>query len=414
MSSRKTNFSLVVFLNRSRPKKNGECPILLKINIQGRKLTLQLHRSVHPDQWNTAKARSNGKTIEGRVLNDYIEAVLMKARLKFTELTSAHDVITPEMLRDALLGINSAKPKMLVALWEEQLEEMIKLIGRETTKATCQKHGAGIKHLKAFIRFKYNTDDMPVKNVNNYFVAGFATYLKTDCGCSHNTTVKFLQLLKKNINLCLRNRWMLVDPYLGLNLKLKVVDREYLNEEELQRLINYQSPVEHMNRIRDFFVFSCFTGLAYIDLKTLKRKEIECIDSFYWIKTKRQKTGVSTNVPLLEIPYNILLKYSDLNRLRDDDPVLPIPTNQRMNSCLKDLASCCGINKELTFHIARHTFATTVTMTNGVPIESVSKMLGHSSIKSTQHYAKIIDKKLGDDMAALAQKLNLKLVSNRG
>jgi integrase len=207
---------------------------------------------------------------------------------------------------------------------------------------------------------------------------------------------------------------MQMDPYLGLNLKLKVVDREYLNEEELQRLINYQSPVEHMNRIRDFFVFSCFTGLAYIDLKTLKRKEIECVDSFYWIKTKRQKTGVSTNVPLLETPYNILLKYSDLNRLRDDDPVLPIPTNQRMNSCLKDLASCCGINKELTFHIARHTFATTVTMTNGVPIESVSKMLGHSSIKSTQHYAKIIDKKLGDDMAALAQKLNLKLVSNRG
>ena len=203
-----------------------------------------------------------------------------------------------------------------------------------------------------------------------------------------------------------------MDPYLGLNLKLKVIDRQYLNEAELKRLINYQSPVEHMNRIRDFFVFSCSTGLAYIDLKTLKRKEIECIDSLYWIKTKRQKTGVSTNVPLLEIPFKIINKYSDLNRLRDDDPVLPIPTNQRMNACLKELAVCCGINKELTFHIARHTFATTVTMTNGVPIESVSKMLGHSSIKSTQHYAKIIDKKLGDDMAALAQRLNSKLVSS--
>jgi site-specific recombinase XerD len=301
---------------------------------------------------------------------------------------------------------------MLVALWEEHLEEMTKLIDRETTKATCQKHGAGLKHLKAFIRFKYNTDDMPVKMVDNYFIAGFATYLKTDCDCSHNTTVKFLQLLKKIINICLRNRWMQVDPYLGLNLKLKVIDRQYLNEAELKRLINYHSPVEHMNRIRDFFVFSCYTGLAYIDLKTLKRREIECVDSLYWIKTKRQKTGVSTNVPLLEIPFNIINKYSDLNRLRDDDPVLPIPTNQRMNACLKELAVCCGINKELTFHIARHTFATTVTMTNGVPIESVSKMLGHSSIKSTQHYAKIIDKKLGDDMAALAQRLNSKLVSS--
>jgi site-specific recombinase XerD len=412
MSSRKTTFSLVIFLNKSRPKKNGECPILLKINIQGKKLTLQLHRSAHPNSWNHAKARTNGKTAEDRALNEYIEVILVKARQKFNELTTFNDVVTPEMLRDALMGVNTAKPNMLVALWEEHLEEMIKLIGRETTKATCQKHGAGLKHLKAFIQLKYNMKDMPVKMVDNYFIAGFATYLKTDCDCSHNTTVKFLQLLKKIINICLRNRWMQVDPYLGLNLKLKVIDRQYLNEAELKRLINYQSPVEHMNRIRDFFVFSCYTGLAYIDLKTLKRKEIECIDSLYWIKTKRQKTGVSTNVPLLEIPFKIINKYSDLNRLRDDDPVLPIPTNQRMNACLKELAVCCGINKELTFHIARHTFATTVTMTNGVPIESVSKMLGHSSIKSTQHYAKIIDKKLGDDMAALAQRLNSKLVSS--
>jgi site-specific recombinase XerD len=320
-------------------------------------------------------------------------------------------VVTPELLRDALMGVNTARPHLLVALWEEHLEDMIKLIGRDTTKATCQKHGAGLKHLKAFIRLKFRTEDILVKSVDNYFVSSFATYLKTDCACSHNTTIKFMQLFKKIVNICLRNRWIQSDPFTGLNLKLKIVDRQYLNETELDRLINYQSPVDYMNRIRDFFVFSCFTGLAYIDIKNLRRREIECVDSSYWIRTKRQKTGVKTNVPLLEIPYNILNKYSDLNRLRDDDPVLPIPSNQRMNACLKELAVCCGINKELTFHIARHTFATTVTMTNGVPIESVSKMLGHTNIKSTQHYAKIVDKKVGDDMAALARKLNLKLVT---
>ena len=410
MSSRKTTFSLVFFLSKSRPKKNGECPLLLKINIQGSKVTLQLHRSVHPDQWNALKSRTNGKTLEGRVVNEYIDSIQVKARQKFNELTNAHEVVTPEMLRDAIMGVNSAKPNMLVALWEEHLREMTKLIGKETTQATVQKHGAGLRHLKAFIRLKYNTDDISVKSIDNYFVAGFSTYLKTDCDCSHNTTVKFMQLFKKIINICLRNRWMQLDPFVGLNLKLKVVDRQYLNQAELNKLINYNSPVDHMNRIRDFFVFSCFTGLAYIDIKNLKRKEIECFESCYWIRTKRQKTGVNTNVPLLEIPYNILLKYSDLDRLRENDPVLPIPTNQRMNACLKELAICCGINKELTFHIARHTFATTVTMTNGVPIESVSKMLGHTNIKSTQHYAKIVDKKVGDDMAALAQKLNLKLV----
>ena len=411
MSSRKTTFSLVFFLSKSRPKKNGECPLLLKINIQGRRLTLQLHRSVHPSLWSTAKGRSTAKTVEGRVLNEYIEAVLVKARQKFNELTLAHDVVTPELLRDALMGVNTARPHLLVALWEEHLEDMIKLIGRDTTKATCQKHGAGLKHLKAFIRLKFRTEDILVKSVDNYFVSSFATYLKSECFCSHNTTIKFMQLFRKIINICLRNRWLQIDPFTGLNLKLKIVDRQYLNETELDRLINYHSPVEYMNRTRDFFVFSCFTGLAYIDIKNLRRREIECVDSCYWIRTKRQKTGVKTNVPLLEIPYNILNKYSDLNRLRDDDPVLPIPSNQRMNACLKELAVCCGINKELTFHIARHTFATTVTMTNGVPIESVSKMLGHTNIKSTQHYAKIVDKKVGDDMAALARKLNLKLVT---
>jgi integrase len=411
MSSRKTTFSLVFFLSKSRPKKNGECPLLLKINIQGRRLTLQLHRSVHPSLWSTAKGRSTAKTVEGRVLNEYIEAVLVKARQKFNELTLAHDVVTPELLRDALMGVNTARPHLLVALWEEHLEDMIKLIGRDTTKATCQKHGAGLKHLKAFIRLKFRTEDILVKSVDNYFVSSFATYLKSECFCSHNTTIKFMQLFRKIINICLRNRWLQIDPFTGLNLKLKIVDRQYLNETELDRLINYHSPVEYMNRTRDFFVFSCFTGLAYIDIKNLRRREIECVDSSYWIRTKRQKTGVKTNVPLLEIPYNILNKYSDLNRLRDDDPVLPIPSNQRMNACLKELAVCCGINKELTFHIARHTFATTVTMTNGVPIESVSKMLGHTNIKSTQHYAKIVDKKVGDDMAALARKLNLKLVT---
>jgi site-specific recombinase XerD len=372
---------------------------------------MNLRQSVNPNDWDSGKGRVAGRNDQAKLVNEYIDAVRYKVRQKYNELIQLNDEITPEMLRDAILGINGSAMRTIVTVWEDHLEGMRKLIGKETTRATCQKHGAGLKHLKAFIRLKYKTDDISVKSVDNYFVTSFATYLKTDCDCSHNTTIKFMQLFKKIINICLRNRWMQSDPFVGLNLKLKIVDRQYLNEAELNRLIAYQSPVEYMNRIRDFFVFSCFTGLAYIDIKNLRRREIECVDGCFWIRTKRQKTGVKTNVPLLEIPYNILNKYSDLERLRDNDPVLPIPTNQRMNACLKELAVCCEINKELTFHIARHTFATTVTMTNGVPIESVSKMLGHTNIKSTQHYAKIVDKKVGDDMAALAQKLNLKLVT---
>jgi site-specific recombinase XerD len=193
-------------------------------------------------------------------------------------------------------------------------------------------------------------------------------------------------------------------------MKVKIVDRTYLNEKELQSLADLDISVERIARIRDFFLFSCYTGLAYIDLKNLKRQEIEAGDSEtgLWIRTKRQKTGIRTNVPLLELPCLIINKYNKLDSLRPTDPVLPIPSNQKMNAYLKELADLCGIEKELTFHIARHTFATTVTLMNGVPIESVSKMLGHTNLKSTQHYAKVVDKKLGDDMAALAMKLSMK------
>ena len=197
---------------------------------------------------------------------------------------------------------------------------------------------------------------------------------------------------------------------MGVSMKSKVIDRHYLNEEELVSLIEFETDLERISKVRDFFIFSCYTGLAYIDLKNLKRQQIEAGNSEtgFWIRTKRQKTGVSTSVPLLALPYQIINKYNQLEYLNSNDPVLPVLSNQKMNAYLKELADLCGITKPLSFHIARHTFATTVTLMNGVPIESVSKMLGHSSLRSTQHYAKVVDKKLEDDMAALALKLKSK------
>jgi site-specific recombinase XerD len=193
---------------------------------------------------------------------------------------------------------------------------------------------------------------------------------------------------------------------LSITLSLKEVERPYLNEEELTRLMEFSSPIDRLNKVKDFFVFSCFTGLAYADVKKLRRKEIERSSSGNWIRTKRQKTGAMSNIPLLKTPLQILEKYSNLDLLDDDDPVMPIISNQKMNAYLKELADLCGITKPLSFHTARHTFATTVTMTNGVPMESVSKMLGHKNLRSTQHYARIVDHKVEHDMAVLAQKLN--------
>ncbi|MFZ4428434.1 MAG: site-specific integrase [Saprospiraceae bacterium] len=406
MSSNKTNFSLVCYLFKSRVKQNGQAPVLLRININGEKTVLQLKLAVVPIQWDQKRGCVIGRSPDAKVSNDYIDSIKLRARQKYNELLLSHDVVTPVMLKDAILGINSAKPKMIIEVWQEHLDGMIKLIGKETTVATCQKYNTAKKHFEKFLKKHYKVGDISVKSIDGHMVSQFGLFLKTDGGCGLNTTTKFLQNFKKITNLCLRNGWVHRDPFLNITLSLKEVERPYLNEEELTRLMEFSSSFDRLNKVKDFFVFSCFTGLAYADVKKLRRKEIERSSSGNWIRTKRQKTGAMSNIPLLKTPLQILEKYANLDMLDDDDPVMPIISNQKMNAYLKELADLCGITKPLSFHTARHTFATTVTMTNGVPMESVSKMLGHKNLKSTQHYARIVDHKVEHDMAALAQKLN--------
>jgi site-specific recombinase XerD len=234
-------------------------------------------------------------------------------------------------------------------------------------------------------------------------------YLKTEKGCKYNTATKFLQNLKRITFSCIRHGWLLKDPFVGISLAMKEVDRPYLTEAELKNLMEFTSDIDRLVKVRDFFVFSCYTGLAYIDLYKLRKKEIEKNTLGFWIKTRRQKTVGKTSVLLIGVAMQIINKYTILDDLNDDDHVLPIMSNQKMNAYLKELADVCGITKNLSFHVARHTFATTITLTNGVPIESVSKMLGHKNIKSTQHYARIVDEKVGEDMLKLSQKIGQRL-----
>jgi site-specific recombinase XerD len=408
-TQKKTSFSLLFYPSKTKLKKNGEAPVLMKININGERAVVNLKRSVPPEAWNTDKGRMAGRSQEAKIFNDYLDAVVQRTRQKYNDLLVTHDLITPEMLRDAVLGIKTSSARMIVEVFEEHIHSMRQLIGKETTHATCQKLSTCKAHFQKFLKKEYKTPDVPVKSVDHYMVSKFSLYLKTETGCAYNTATKFLQNFKKITKICLHNGWMQKDPFANISLSLKEVDRPYLNEEELLHLENLPISIDRISRVRDFFVFSCYTGLAYADVKKLKRSEIERFEGRMWIRTKRQKTGGMTNVPLLSKPVQILEKYSDLDALNANDPVIPILSNQKMNAYLKELADLCGITKPLSFHTARHTFATTVTMMNGVPMESVSKMLGHKNLKSTQHYARIVDQKVGQDMAILAQKLDAKL-----
>jgi site-specific recombinase XerD len=235
----------------------------------------------------------------------------------------------------------------------------------------------------------------------------FELYMKTKGGCQHNSTMKYIQTLKTIFRVAKSRNFTTSDPFLGFKISMRIVDRDFLNEEELQRIISTPLPTRYMESSRNMFLFACFTGLSYIDMKNLRVHHLVKENDRYWIRTKRQKSGVASNIPLLPIPLALIRKHHpDFTAADPAKSVMPVTSNQKTNRALKKIAEHCNINKELTFHIARHTFATTVTLSNGVPIESVSKMLGHRRIATTQHYAKIVDKKVGEDMHQLEQRLN--------
>lgn len=249
---------------------------------------------------------------------------------------------------------------------------------------------------------KYNVSDIALKEISHMFITDFENYLRIECSCNANTTAKFIQSFRRVIIIAKNNGWIIKDPFINYTIRLKRVDRGYLTMDEILQISEKQFDILRLEQVRDIFIFSCFTGLAYIDVKNLTKQNIhQGFDGKQWISTKRQKTDTPVNVPLLKIPASIIAKYKDY----DSIALLPVISNQKMNSYLKEIADLCGITKNLTFHLARHSFATSVTLSKGVPIETVSKMLGHTNIKTTQIYARITNDKISRDMIDLASKL---------
>jgi len=297
---------------------------------------------------------------------------------------------------------------MLVPIFEDHNNKMEVLIPQEYAPGTLERYQTSLKHTKDFIKWKFNISDINITKIDHSFVADYDFYLRSVCKCANNTTVKYIKNFKKIVRICIANGWINKDPFLNYKVKLKEVDRPFLTDAEIITVIEKDFATERLRLVRDIFIFSCYTGLAYIDVAQLTSANI-ClgIDGNKWIYKNRQKTDSESRIPLLPIPNEIIAKYESHPQCLNKGTLIPILSNQRMNSYLKKIADVCHINKELTFHVARHTFATTVTLTNGVPMESVSKMLGHKSLKTTQHYAKIVDKKVGEDMQTLRDKLSL-------
>jgi site-specific recombinase XerD len=316
----------------------------------------------------------------------------------------------PETIKNKLQGKDPDR-KSLMEFFEMHNEQYKLRIGNRTSETTSKRYELTKNRMSEFLRIKFNVSDVFVQEINYMFLEHFYSYLCNHCGCSNNTAMKFMQRFRTVFNFIVNTGYdMKVDPFANFRFHTQKVNREILSQEEIDKIYQKKFSTERLSQVRDIFIFQAYTGLAYIDVYNLTENEIRlAYDDQLWIMTEREKTGEPVNVPLLEIPLAILDKYKK-TREKNNGKLLPVSTNQKMNEYLKEIATICGIKKKLSTHIARHTFATTIALANGVPLESVSKMLGHRSIKTTQIYAKILDKKVSEDMGNLAKKLNEKSV----
>jgi len=398
----KSTFKVLFYLKRNAIRKDGRMPIVTRVTVNGIIAQFNTKLEIQPTSWSVKMGKVIGHSSENKQYNAQLEQIKASLHGIYHELQRKDNYVTAEKVKNEFLGI-SEHHETLLALFQRHNDDVLKLIGISKSAATYQKYEVTRKHLQKFIQLKYQITDISLKEIKNIFICDFEIYLLTTASCNANTTAKFMQFFKRIILIARNNGLIVVDPFANYKIRLTKVDRGYLTQEDVEKILKKQFVTKRLELVRDIFIFSCFTGLAYIDVKNLTEKNVRTsFDGNLWIMTKRQKTKVESNILLLDVPKMILEKYKGVS---PNDKLLPILSNQKMNSYLKEIGDVCEIDKELTFHLARHTFATTITLAKGVPIETVSKMLGHTNIKTTQIYARITDSKISNDMQALAGKL---------
>ncbi|MFD0835939.1 site-specific integrase [Mariniflexile aquimaris] len=398
------SLSLLFYIKKSKADEQGKANIYMRITLDGRRAECSLSRKVKLNEWNSKTQLALGNSATAQEINRHLAVIKNKVysiQQNFERDNLSYSATT---LRDATLGKDKTK-KMLLKIFQDHNDKVESLIGKDFSAGTAERYRTCKKHVEEFIKKKYNKKDIPVKDVNHKFITGLEYYLKSTRNCAHNSAIKYITNFKKIIRIAHANDWIDKDPFLHWKGKLKIVEREFLTQEEIQKIIDKELKMDRLDQVRDIFIFCCFTGLAYADVKKLTKDDIVIgVDGEQWIKTRRTKTDTRSNIPILPIAQSLIEKYKDNALMKVKNLVLPVLSNQKMNAYIKEIADLCGINKNLTFHLARHTFATTVTLSNGVPIESVSKMLGHTNLKTTQHYAKILDMKVSKDMDILRNK----------
>jgi integrase len=407
MNSKHNTFSVIFYLRRYKTDNDGKTPIYARITVDGKRLDISVKRSIEEANWNVNKGMAKGSRQEIVMLNNYLEKYRSGIVECYQQLLLKKKIITADLIKETFLGVDQKNLTISKMMEYHNREEKDSL-----EWGTMKNYLTTQKYVLSFLKDRFKTSDKFLSELNYKFILDFESYLRQvkdkhgNKSMANNGVMKHLERFGKMVNLAVKLEWIERNPFHSFQLKFDKVERQFLTKPELLSIEKKEFNGPRLQSVADFFIFSCYTGLAYIDVFNLRPSHIvEINEGDFWIRTTRQKTNTPVTVPILPKALAILQKYRDHPQSQSLGKVFPVVSNQKLNSYLKEIADVCGITKPLTFHIARHTFATTITLTNGVPIESISKMLGHTKLSTTQVYAKVVESKLGFDMAQLRDRL---------
>lgn len=391
---------VLLWLYRNRLDKNGKAPIYVRITIDGLREQFAIGCSVFPDKWNNEKQKVKGRDNESQAINDSIESVKQKLNTIYGKASLSQNSVSALDVKN--LFLNKDTEYFLCQAYDLHNKRIEPLVGKEYVKATYNRYLRERDHLSDFIYYRYNKRDIRLKDLEPMMLDYYVQFLKIEKKHQANHVFRVVQRLKRVISFAIDNEWLVKSPFVNTKMKRTPVELVYLTEEELAKIEDKEFEIQRLALIKDLFLFQCYTGLAYRELELLEHKQIVVgSDGELWIDSTRQKTLKPFKVPLIPKARNMIEKY----RSDGENKVFPVISNVRYNAYLKEIADVCGIDKRLTTHVGRKTFATTITLLNGVPLESVQAMLGHASIVTTQtSYAQVIDKKISRDMEGLMNK----------
>lgn len=403
----RTTFGLLFYIRRDKTNKKGEAPVFMRLTINGERADASIKRFIEPHAWNSAKGKANEKSRGGKDLNLYLDAISANILRIQRDLELDKKEVSAQIILNRYLGKEQSDRHTLMEVFRAHNEKCRALSGISLAPGTVIRYETTLRLTEAFLRTTYKKEDCYLDEITHQFVEDYDFYLRTVRRCCHNTTTKYLLNFKKIIRIALAKGWMKKDPFAQVHFHFEPVEREFLEKQELKVLLNKEITITRLAQVRDIFCFCCLTGLAFMDVQQLKPEHLVAdIHGKIWIRKARQKTKNMCNIPLLDEAQKIIDRYRDHPYCQTHGVLLPVCSNQKMNSYLKELADICGIRKNLSTHVARHTFAT-LTLASGATIDNVAKMLGHANVNMTRRYAKVLDSSIMRDMEVVAENMAL-------